>query len=346
MKRVALSVLMLVALVPVAQAEEPPTPNADRIDYAKPDAYRRLDPMLGDAKAIQGLAAQLAKKDAASTLRAIWLWAKRNLRPAEAETSTWRSVSDMIRAGTRTSEAEAAIAIGTLARAASIPTAYVKTLDVAWLKAGATGAIQERTFLELHIEGAWRLLDPVAMRLYDRYDPKTRLLPGDRLAFDKGGDPHALVLPNRSALYQAQVARFAKAFDVRRLPWGVSRDLLAPIKVYVAGRAPITRYVTATCDTMGFLVADTFTAKEFDRLWPEIKGGILVVTTHEGAPDLPQNRWKDVLPAGAAKLPPDAKPTAYLTRTLPDQTVVIYTSARSYAGVEVAIARALSELKR
>ncbi len=331
---------------PAATADEPPAPNPDRIQYAAPDSYRPLNARLGDSKAIQGLAAQLVKKDAAATLRAIWLWARRNLRPTDTATPVWRSVSEMIRVGTRTGEAEAAIAIGTLARAASIPTVWVKTVGVDWLKAGADMAsLKERTYLELHLDGAWRLLDPVTMRLFDRYDTKARLLPGDRLVFDKGGDPYALVLPNRSALYRAQVAKHFKGFDVRRLPWGVSRDLLAPIKIFIAGTAPVTRYVSATADAMGFLVAETFTAKEFARVWPSVQGRILVVTTSGNAPSIPKAQWGAVLPEGYAQVLKGTKPEkGYLTRTLANGTTVIFTAARDYASVEVAIARALSQV--
>lgn len=340
------ALVLLLGLAPSARCEQPPAPDPARVKYAQPDAYRALLPTLGDAKALQGLAAQLVKRDAPTTLRAIWLWARRNLRPAETGGGAWRSVSEMIRAGTRTGEAEGALAIGTLARAAGIPTVWVKTLDVDWLKAGAPlGAIRGRTFLELHLDGAWRLLDPVEMRLYERYDPASRLLPGDRLVFDKGGDPFALVLPNRAALYRSQVQAFAASFDVKRLPWGTSRDLLAPIKVFVAGTAPVTRYVRATCDTLGFLVAETFPARDFDRIWPEVGGRILIVTREGGEPAVPAARRAAVLPVGAERLEATSKP-AYLVRTLPDETVVIYVAATDYAGVEIAVARALADLRR
>lgn len=340
----ALTLLAGSLLVPVASAEPP---RLDRIRYDRPADYVAINATLGDPKALTSLAAQLKKPDAPGTLRSLWLWARRNLPVKHTEVPTWRTVSEMIKAGNRNSAAEGAMALGVLARASGIPTVWVKSVSLEWLKAGADAAvIVERTFLEVHLDGAWRLLDPVTMRLYDRYDTKAQLLPGDFLAFDKGSDPRGLLLPNQHAGYVDQVRRYFANFDVRRLPWGQSRDLLASVKVYIAGVRPVSRYVKATCETMGFLVEESFTQDAFDRLWPKIRGGTLIVTSDGTKPRLPKAHWSRILPPGSEAAARGGKlEKGYLGHKLRDGTRVIFTPAQGYAEVEIAIARALSELK-
>ncbi len=347
---VMLSVLLL---APPVSGEEPPQPNPERISYAAPNRYLALPASLGEAQALKDLARQLKRPQSGATLRAIWTWIQRNLplhKPEEA--SVWRSVSTMIAASQRSGEGEAAVAFGALLRAAGIPAVWVKTVDVRWIQASAGGsakasAVSGRVFLEVHLDGAWRLLDPVAMRLYSRYDTKSRLLPGGRLAYDKGGDAHALVLPNRQALYAKQARAHFARFDPRRLPWGDSEDLLASIKVFIAGDGSVSRYARATCEALGFLVEKSFTSG-FAQLRPQMRGKILIVTANGSTPAIPKQHWARVLPPGyEALLRSGSTPPGrdYLSHRLGDGTYVIFTTATEYAAVEVAVARALSEAK-
>ena len=49
-------------------------------------------------------------------------------------------------------------------------------------------------FLEVFLGGKWQLLNASNLQLYDDYLPSTRILPGNRYAYDKGADPRELVL--------------------------------------------------------------------------------------------------------------------------------------------------------
>ena len=52
-------VLLFAATAPCATAEEPPAPNFDRVDHARPQAHLALSPQVGDAAKIRSLASQL-----------------------------------------------------------------------------------------------------------------------------------------------------------------------------------------------------------------------------------------------------------------------------------------------
>jgi hypothetical protein len=69
-------------------------------------------------------------------------------------------------------------------------------------------------------------LDDTQLVLYDDYDPKSRILPGNRYAYDKGGDPYELILSARWEIWKKQVRANFSNFDLSKLPVGNGTDLL------------------------------------------------------------------------------------------------------------------------
>ncbi len=70
------------------------------------------------------------------------------------------------------------------------------------------------------------LLDDTQLVLYEDYNPKIRILPGNRYAYDKGEDPFDLILSSRWEFWKAQTRAFCRDFDLSRLPVGKGQALV------------------------------------------------------------------------------------------------------------------------
>jgi hypothetical protein len=57
-----------------------------------------------------------------------------------------------------------------------------------------------------------------------------RILPGNRYAYDKGGDPFDLVLSSRWELWKKQTRAYFRYFDLSNLPVGQGRTLVSDTK--------------------------------------------------------------------------------------------------------------------
>jgi hypothetical protein len=234
-----------------------------------------------------------------------------------------------------------------LARAAGIPCVWVKTVPVTWpaeFQAGAAGLEDGAgtIFLEVYLGGRWRLLEPAVGRVYDDYDPRTRVLPGNALAYDKGGDPQALVLPNRPAAWRTQTASYFGRLDLARVPWARTTDLLARWRVYITGRGGAAGYARAAARTLGFEVAATFDS-DFARNLAQARGRTLVVTCQGLEPTLPESFWNAWLPPGSREVLSGAKTLerGWLAHRLADGTRVVLVTAQEFGPVELAVAEAL-----
>ena len=342
------SLVLVLALALPAFAEEPPAPNLGRVDYDNPTAAVTPTQKMGVGQRTAGIARQLSggKPAAVATLGKILRWVDRNLRVRAAATPTWRSMEQVLQSSHVTSSGDRAYALGTLARAAGIPTAWVKTVATDWLlraKAGTPlGADDARVFLEVHLDGRWQLFDPVTAKLYDNYDRRRQLLPGGYLAYDKGADPYAVVLDNRAALFRAQLDRFVAGFDKRRLPWSVSRDVLAPWRVYVTGQSGGATYAKEAARTLGFSVERTFDSK-WDVNLAAARGSTLIVTSRGNQPVLPANYRAALLPRGweGAYAKASAGGKGWIAHELADGTRVILILVSKYGPVELAVSEAL-----
>lgn len=349
---VLLAAALLVAAPTVfpgpAAAEEPPAPRLDRVQYDNPTSCVPPTSKMGVGQRAQGIARQLAGQQGASAaaLGRILRWVDRNLRLDPRREATWRGMEDVIKQSRVATDGDRAYAIGALARATGIPTAWVKTVSTAWLlraKPGdAVGADDTRTFLEVFLDQRWQLFDPVTARLYDNYDRSRQILPGGYLAYDKGADPYALVLDNRPAAFRAQLARFVAAFDRRRLPWSTSRDLLAPWRVYVTGQSGPATYAKEAARTLGFSLETAFDSN-WDTHLAAARGSILIVTSRDRQPVLPQRFRAAWLPKGwqAAYGEAERGGKGWIAHRLADGTRVILVTVTKYGPVELAVSEAL-----
>ena len=339
--------LVLALLAAPAFAEEPPAPRLDRVAYDNPKSCIATIPAMDVGQRTQGIARQLSGGAAnITTLGKILRWVDRNLRLRKGAQPKWRGMDIMIQDSYVASDGDRAYAIGGFARASGIPAAWVKTVSTDWLlraKAGSPiSAGDTWTFLEVHLDGRWQLFDPVNAKLYDNYDRSRRLLPGGYLAYDKGADPHALVLDNRPALFREQLDRLVAGFDKRRLPWSTSRDVLAPWRVYVTGQSGGATYAKEAARTLGFSVEAAFDSK-WDANLARARGATLIVTSRNGKPVLPPKYHSAYLPNGwqgaYAKAASGGK--GWVAHKLAAGTRVILVLVAKYGPVELAVSEAL-----
>ena len=347
-----LAVLLLScgALPAAAEDAPPPAPKLNRVDHRQPEAaLRPLGEEVGFGQRSESVVRQLQKKAATpqKVLAQILRWVDRNLKPDGEKASSWRGVDQIVKEGTQGGISDRSLVIGTFARAAGIPCVWVKTVSTPWLIGAKQGTaswkdVAGHVFLELHLGGRWRLLDPDTALLYEAYDPATRQLPGNQFAYDKGRDPHALLLPNRGEPWRKQLQAYVDAAPLGDLPWALTRDMLADWRVYVAGSGGPATYASATAKALGFQVEKTFNSG-WERVLPEVRGKTLIVVTYDKRPSLPQKYWRRFLPRGyeAILSGQHVLEKGWISHRLPDGTRVIFVTATGYGPVELAVSEAL-----
>ena len=208
---------------------EIPVPSCDRIDYSRPDAYLSLSEHLGDEDHIRKIAATISGTGPEEKLVSIHQWMDDHLEYRSDTPYEWRNFDRLVQDGNYGGCADYSVVFGALARACGIPTVWVKTLDADWIwgyrTRGIEGHWNGHVFLEVHLRDRWVLLDDTQLVLYEDYDPRMRILPGNRYAYDKGGDPYDLVLSSRWGLWKEQTRAFCRDFDLAKLPVGKGRSL-------------------------------------------------------------------------------------------------------------------------
>ncbi len=211
-------------------AEEIPMPSVDRIDYSNPKAYLFLNDKMGSRDRIMKAAETIEGSTPEKKLLAIYRWIESKVSYKADYYNEWRTFDQMLDDGAYGGCANYSVLFGSLARACGIPTVWVKTLDADWIRGfrtkGTEGSWNGHVFLEIFIHDRWMLLDDTQLVLYEDYDPKTRIMPGNRYAYDKGGDPYELVLSARWELWKKQVRANFSNFDLSKLPVGNGTDLL------------------------------------------------------------------------------------------------------------------------
>jgi hypothetical protein len=216
-----------------------PVPSCDRIDYSRPDACVALGPHFGNKDHIMKVAAEVKGKTPEEKLLSIYRWIHSNLVYKADAPYEWRDFDRLVADGNYGGCADYSVVFGTLARACGIPTVWVKTLDVDWIreyrKHGTEGTWSGHVFLEIFIHNRWVLLDDTELVLYENYDPKMRILPGNRYAYDKGGDPFDLVLSSRWELWKKETRAYFRDFDLSKLPVGRGRPLAGGTNVATPG---------------------------------------------------------------------------------------------------------------
>lgn len=278
-----------------------PAPDVERVDHADPAKYLALPESIGKRTTLEALAREIDGEGARAKLTAIGAWITTRLRYDEQAAYRWRDVDAMLADGTYGGCADHALLFGALARACGIPTVWVKTMDVEWIRAFRSDGDESRTwsghvFLEVHLDGRWALLDATHGVLYDEYDVGQRLLPGDRLAYDKGGDPYELLLSTRWDPWKEQTRRFFRTFDLARLPVGRGSRLASTQAIRVAANNPEYDWIAARCAALGRTDVGGGNG-DFDAWLPAARAGVLVVACRSGQVVLPEAH-RGLLPAG------------------------------------------------
>lgn len=272
-----------------------PLPSVSRIDYAHPEKYLELPSSVGAPAAIRRAASEIRGASAEQRLAAVAIWLRNRLKHDPSRAYSWRGFEEILAAGSYGSCADHAVMFGALTRALGIPTVWVKTMDADWIRAfvarGAEPASwRGHVFLEVFVEGRWMLLDASASTLYREYSPRSRLLPGERFAYDKGGDPRALVLSLDWERWKQQTRRYFRTFDVGQLPVPKGRPLEGRQAVFIIADAPTYELLTHHYARRGLDVRQSFNSA-FEEYLPRAASHSLIVTVVGERFVLPQEYW-------------------------------------------------------
>jgi transglutaminase-like putative cysteine protease len=336
---VALSIFWA-SLASVAGAKDRiPEPDVNRVDYAHPEKYLELPRTTGKRSTVQRIAAEIGGDSPRAKLAGISAWIGEQLRYDENATYAWRDIDRMLADGTFGGCADHAMLFGVLARAGGIPTVWVKTMDVEWIRAFRRDGDENRSwsghvFLEVYIDGGWVLLDATQGVLYEEYDTDQRILPGDRLAYDKGGDPYDVLLSTRWEEWKEQTRKFFRDFDLARLPVGKGTPLTPAGTVFLAADNPAWQWMADRCRELGRRVGYSGN-QDFEAWLPSAREGVLVVACREGRMVLPE-RFRDLLPKDWKKVVAE-RDSGVITNRADDGTSVVLVFGRDDEALRNAI---------
>src|SRR5687768_4790241 len=184
-KPLTLTVVLALASAVLADDAAPPKPSFERVRYDRPDDYLVPNSSLGDGDRIRAVATTLKRDKRERTLAAIHRWIAANLTYDANAAYEYRDFGQACDGKTYGGCADYAVVFTALSRACGVPTVFVKTMDADWIRefraAGTCTTWRGHVFLEVFIDGKWKLLEPGRLTMYDDYDPRTRrILPGER----------------------------------------------------------------------------------------------------------------------------------------------------------------------
>lgn len=268
----------------------PRPPSVDRVDYESHSAALALPASIGDRTAIEALARQIGGDTFEEKLHRIGQWMATHQKLDAEMAYTWRNFDSVVADGTYGGCADYALVYGVIARASGIPVVWVKTMDVSWIREFTAGRQPQvwsgHVFLEVHNGKKWVLLDPTDQSLYEEYDPRSRLLPGNRFAYDKGVDPYVLVLSTRWEEWKEQARAYFKGFDTSQLPVTVGRPVWSERMAFIAGSNPGWDLAQSRIQSLGWKVGRSGNS-EFAAWMPLVPGRTLVVLHLGTASPLP-----------------------------------------------------------
>jgi transglutaminase-like putative cysteine protease len=335
MKRI-LIVLWAVAWT-AANAAEISTPDFARVRYDQATDCLVLNESLGDADHIREIAAKLKGKTDTESLIAIHRWVNENLKYDANAAYEYRDFDQAVAKCVYGGCADYAVVYTSLARACGIPTVFVKTMDVDWIyeftRAGKCENWRGHVYLEVFVDGKWKLLEPGGNTLYDQYDVTQHLMPGGtRWAYDKGIDPKQIILSPDWENWKIQTAAHFRDFDVRQLPPADDGRRLGT--VYVTANSPVWQMIDAKVRKSG-LNCYSFNT-QFEKFIPMSRGGQLIITCVGDKLILPEDQRNALLPMDTAKIKAelDKEPAGIARRTLDDGTHVTLLYARDVKAIE------------
>jgi len=338
-------IVLAAALVATTSAAAARPPDFHAVDYKALARHLRLLPTMGSAAVIRKTARGLRGATAVETLRNIGGWIERNLRLDPKVAYSWRRVDRIVADGVYGGCADHALLFGALARAAGIPTVWVKTMDESWIrefrrapKGRSAGTWRGHVFLEVHLGGRWVLLDATQLRLYEDYSTASRHLPGGRYAYDKGTDPYEMVLSTRWAEWKRQTRAYFQGFDLAQIPVAGGRDL-SPVSLYVAADAPVWRWIAERARRQKVRTFSFNT--DYGKHLAAARGKTLVITAVGDAIALPPSLDKAYLPVPRREIARRLKTVRHgqMTRGLPDGTRVVLLFARDLDAMAEAVQR-------
>jgi transglutaminase-like putative cysteine protease len=109
-------------------------PVFDSIDYASPSKYLVIADSLGGHDAIAKQAAALKGADDRNTLANVLRWMDTHLKYDDDRAYEWRDFDAVVSQRCYGGCADQAIVCGALLKSAGIPTVWVKTMDVNWMR--------------------------------------------------------------------------------------------------------------------------------------------------------------------------------------------------------------------
>lgn len=337
--RFAILLWLVAATCPVAAADEAPPrrPEFAGIDRDRPAAYLELLPTMGTRARIEAAAGEIAATTFEARLSGARAWVERTLAYDERAAYAWRPFDRMLEDRTYGGCADHALAVGCLLRALGVPCVWVKTMDADWIREfrakGEAGVTSWRghVFLEVHDGRRWLLFDASMGTLHEDYDVGSRILPRDRFAYDKGGDPFALVLSTRWEAWKAQTRAWFKDFDLAQLPVPAGRPISsgAARTAWIAADNPGWSLIDRRLRALGFVVGGSGNGG-FSEWLPRAAGRTLVVASVAGHEVLPADLRSRYVPSSFADLAkaPGRGRAFVVRRTLDDGTRVVLVYGR------------------
>lgn len=112
-----------------------------------------------------------------------------------------RSVIDIFKSKTFSGCSDIGMMMASILREKGIPTIYVSAANVDWLNAvinklPGREAMRGHIFLEIFLDGKWRLYDPTFHLIYDNYDSQNSNYPRRYYVFAKGENANSLGVHN------------------------------------------------------------------------------------------------------------------------------------------------------
>jgi len=328
-----------------------PECSVDRIDYSSPQNYLDIDLNLGNKPAVLKITSQF-KGSEQEKLIAISQWISQNITYGSNMASGWRSFDDLIKEGKYGGCATHSILFGALARGCGIPTVWVKTMDIDWIRAfqtngGICSTWKGHVFLEIFIDGRWMLLDATQTIIYRNYKTGERVLPGNRYAYDKGGNPYSLILSARWELWKKQTRDYFIRFDTSTLPVNcqLGYHLMDANGVFIAADGPMYMWMKQRCKELGYRVRGSFNSN-FQNFYSRWKGNHLIVTCVGDRIVLPKELHKPILPVAQPELKQIMENSVNGVRmhTLEDGTMVYLVFGINKAAIRKAISSFTFEL--
>ncbi len=143
-------------------------------DYSQPELFLISGRQTEVTEGIAQVAEQFNDQKDRGTLQQIFRWTSRNLRYGDGE-KFGRTADEIIASRVSTGCTDYGLAFAALARAKGIPSVFVQTGRIDWIKklvakSPGSGFIQGHILVEVYIGGQWHLVDSTSGKMFLEYD--------------------------------------------------------------------------------------------------------------------------------------------------------------------------------